>query len=295
MASEPRTGPVSDSALFHPKLKTTLTSVGVYTLLILISIVSIFPVLWMMSMAVKPISESVSGWAGLYTTSPTLDNITSIFQLIPVMRNTMNSVFTTVVGTASALFFSSLAGFAFAKFRFPGRDMLFYVVIATLFIPLEVGVIPLFIIMRNLGLVNNLWALIIPKMAPAIGIFYMRQYIMSAVPDEIIEAAKIDGSSDFNTFARIVVPMIKPGLAAWGSITMIARWNDFFWPLIILRSQEQFTLVLSVALLPVSEGLSTPWQVIMAGTSMAVIPVMLAYFFLQKFQISGLTSGALKG
>src|SRR5690606_23437723 len=137
--------------------------------------------------------------------------------------------------------------------------------------------------------------LILPKMVPAIGIFYMRQYIQSAVPDELIEAAKIDGASDFRTFVQIVLPVIKPGLVAWGSITIVARWNDFFWPLIILRSQERFTLMLSIALLPVSEGLSTPWQVIMAGTSLAIIPVMLLYVFVQKYQISGITAGALKG
>src|SRR5690606_13713167 len=137
----------------------------------------------------------------------TVSNFRRVFQLIPFWQNTMNSVISTLAGTALALLFSSLAGFAFAKFRFPGRELLFYIIIATLFIPLEVGVIPLFVIMRNLGLVNSLWALILPKMVPAIGIFYMRQYIQSAVPDELIEAAKIDGASDFRTFVQIVLPV----------------------------------------------------------------------------------------
>ena len=278
-----------------PKAKARAADATVHLLLVSVAIVSLFPVAWMMLIALKPVTHSVTGWSALVSPALTLANVRRIFELIPFWQNAMNSAVSTLAGTALALFFSSLAGFAFAKFRFPGRELLFYIVVATLFIPLEVGVIPLFVIMRNLGLVNTLWALILPKAVPAIGIFYMRQYIQSAVPDELIEAAKIDGASDFRTFWQIVLPVIKPGLVAWGSITMVARWNDFFWPLIILRSQEHFTLMLSIALLPISEGLSTPWQVIMAGTSLAVIPVMLLYVFVQKYQISGLTSGALKG
>jgi ABC-type sugar transport system, permease component len=279
----------------NPKAKARAAHATVHLLLVAVAIVSLFPVIWMMLIALKPVTHSVTGWAALLDPAFTVSNFRRVFQLIPFWQNTMNSVISTLAGTALALFFSSLAGFAFAKFRFPGRELLFYIIIATLFIPLEVGVIPLFVIMRNLGLVNSLWALILPKMVPAIGIFYMRQYIQSAVPDELIEAAKIDGASDFRTFVQIVLPVIKPGLVAWGSITIVARWNDFFWPLIILRSQERFTLMLSIALLPVSEGLSTPWQVIMAGTSLAIIPVMLLYVFVQKYQISGITAGALKG
>jgi len=279
----------------NPKAKARAAHATVHLLLVAVAIVSLFPVIWMMLIALKPVTHSVTGWAALLDPAFTVSNFRRVFQLIPFWQNTMNSVISTLAGTALALLFSSLAGFAFAKFRFPGRELLFYIIIATLFIPLEVGVIPLFVIMRNLGLVNSLWALILPKMVPAIGIFYMRQYIQSAVPDELIEAAKIDGASDFRTFVQIVLPVIKPGLVAWGSITIVARWNDFFWPLIILRSQERFTLMLSIALLPVSEGLSTPWQVIMAGTSLAIIPVMLLYVFVQKYQISGITAGALKG
>lgn len=281
--------------MISPKTKARTADATVHFLLVAVSFASVFPVAWMLLIALKPVTQPVTGWSVFVNLQPTLANVARVFELIPFWQNTWNSLVSTVVGSGLALFFSSLAGYAFAKFRFPGREILFYIVVATLFIPLEVGVVPLFVIMRNLGLVNSVWALILPKMVPAIGIFYMRQYIKSAVPDEVIEAAKIDGASDFRTFIRIVLPMIKPGLVAWGSITMVARWNDFFWPLIILRTKENFTLMLSIALLPVSEGLSTPWQVIMAGTTLAIVPVMLLYVFLQRYQISGLTSGALKG
>lgn len=271
-----------------------IASTAAYIILIAAAVIAIFPVIWMLAISIKPVTESVAGWGAIYTTQPTLDNYASIFDLMPFMRNAWNSVFTTTVGTAVTLFFCSLAGFAFAKFYFPGHKVLFYVLIATMLIPLEVGVVPLFLIMRKLDLINSLWALIIPKAATAVGIFYMRQYIL-AVPNEILEAARIDGCSDFRTFLRIVLPIIKPGLASWAIITIITRWNDFFWPLILLRTKEQFTLMVSISLLPVSEGLSTPWPVIMAGTSMAVIPIILLYFIFQKFQVAGLSAGAVKG
>ena len=276
------------------KRNISIADVAVYTILIASAVIAIFPVVWMLGISIKPTSESVAGWSAVYTANPTLNNYASIFKLMPFLQNVWNSVFTTVVGTAFTLFFCALAGFAFAKFYFPGRKALFYLLIATMLIPLEVGVVPLFIIMRKLELINSLWALIIPKAATAVGIFYMRQYIM-AVPNEVLEAARMDGCSDFRSFIRIVLPIIKPGLASWAIITVIARWNDFFWPLILLRTKEKFTLMVSISLLPVSEGLSTPWPVIMAGTSMAVIPIMLLYFIFQKFQVAGLSAGAVKG
>lgn len=266
----------------------------VHALLIIVVIVSVFPIIWMLAISVKPVTESVAGWDAIFITKPTLQNFFSIFDLMPVIRNMYNSLFTTVLGVVTTLFFCSLAGFAFAKFYFPGKKVLFYFIIFTMLIPLEVGIIPLFVIMRNLDLVNSLWALIIPKAATAVGIFYMRQYILG-VPTEVLEAAKIDGCSDFKMYYRIVLPIIKPGLASWAVLTIIARWNDFFWPLIFLRAKEQFTLIVAVSLLPVSEGLSTPWPVIMAGTSMAVIPIIILYFIFQRFQVAGMSEGAVKG
>ena len=159
-------------------------------------------------------------------------NFERLFEMIPVLQNTFNSVFTAILGTVTSLFFCSLAGFAFAKYSFPGRNALFYFVIGTMLVPPEVGAVPLFVIMKKIGLINSLWSLIIPRIATAVGIFYMHQYIKD-VPDELIEAAKIDGCGDFKIFLRIIIPVIKPALASWASVTLIARWNDFFWPLVI--------------------------------------------------------------
>ena len=276
------------------KGKKIWASFAVHALLIIISLICILPILLMCLISIKPTSESISGFQSIWVAEPTLDNFRKLFDMIPVGLNTFNSVFTTLMGTATSLFFCSLAGFAFAKYKFPGRDFLFYFVIATMLVPPEVGAVPLFVIMKKIGLINSLWSLIVPRIATAVGIFYMHQYI-SDVPDELIEAARIDGCRDFGIFYRIILPIIKPALASWAAVTLIARWNDFFWPLLYLRKQAKYTLMVTISLLPVSEGLSTPWPVILAGTTLVIIPIIVLYLILQTFQKSGMMAGAVKG
>lgn len=262
--------------------------------MIFVVIVCLFPVLWMCLIAIKTVGERVSGFHALTIRQPTMGNFIRLFEIIPLWNNLYNSLFTTVIGTLSTLFFCALAGFAFAKYRFPGRNGLFYFVIATMMISAEAGAIPLFIIMRKLNLINSLWALIIPRIATAVGIFYLRQYILD-VPDELIEASRIDGCRDFTIFWRVVVPIIQPALASWASITAIVRWNDFFWPLLFLNKNNKYTLMVSVSMLPVSDGLATPWPVILAGTTLVIIPAILFYLTMQLFQKSGSFAGAVKG
>lgn len=276
------------------KGKRNLASFALHAGLIIISLVCILPILWMCLISIKPTSESISGFQSVWVANPTLDNFKKLFDMIPVGLNTFNSVFTTLMGTVTSLFFCSLAGFAFAKYKFPGRNFLFYFVIATMLVPPEVGAVPLFVIMKKIGLINSLWSLVIPRIATAVGIFYMHQYI-SDVPDELIEAARIDGCKDFGIFLRIILPVIKPALASWAAVTLIARWNDFFWPLLYLRKQAKYTLMVTISLLPVSEGLSTPWPVILAGTTLVIIPIIVLYLILQTFQKSGMMAGAVKG
>ena len=276
------------------KTKKRLTGIAVHLIMAVIVVVCLFPVLWMCIISVKTVGESITGFNALRVETPTLANYRRLFELIPLGQNLYNSLFTTILGTVTSLFFCALAGFAFAKYRFPGREALFYFVIATMMITPEVGSVPLFIIMRKIGMINSLWSLIIPRIATAVGIFYMRQYIMD-VPDEIVEAARIDGCSEFGIFARVVVPVIKPALASWASLTVIARWNDFFWPLLFLRKTSKYTLMVSVSMLPTSDGLSTPWQVVLAGTTLVIVPSILLYLVMQMFQKEGLTAGAVKG
>lgn len=276
------------------KEKRRISSFALHFGLALISFICVLPIIWMCLISIKPTSESISGFRSIWISAPTLDNFRKLFSMIPVAQNTFNSVFTTLVGTVTSLFFCALAGFAFAKYKFPGRNFLFYFVIATMLVPPEVGAVPLFVIMKKLNLINSLWSLIIPRIATAVGIFYMHQYI-SDVPNELVEAARIDGCKDFGIFCRIILPIIKPALASWAAVTLIARWNDFFWPLLYLRKQAKYTLMVTISLLPVSEGLSTPWPVILAGTTLVIVPIVVLYLILQTFQKAGIMAGAVKG
>ena len=274
--------------------KNAAWSAFIHLFMAVVVVLCLFPVIWMIIISFKTVGESISGFSALTIQDPTWANYERLYQLIPLWQNLYNSLFTTIIGTLTTLFFCSLAGFAFAKYQFPGRTALFYFVIGTMMISTEIGAIPLFIIMRRVGMINSLWSLIVPRIATAVGIFYMRQYITN-VPEEIIEAARIDGSRDFGIFTRIILPVIKPALASWASLTVIARWNDFFWPLLFLRNANKYTLMVSVSMLPVSDGLSTPWQVVLAGTTLVVVPSILMYLVLQTLQKSGMTAGAVKG
>ena len=174
------------------RAKKNLWKLLVYLLMAVIVVICLFPVIWSCIISIKSVGEKVSGFSALTISQPTLANYERLFELLPIWQHLGNSVFTSVMGTLTTLFFCSLAGFAFAKYRFPARNALFYFVVATMTIPAEVGSIPLFLIMRNLDLINNLWSLILPRLATAVGVFYLRQYMME-VPDEILEAARIDG------------------------------------------------------------------------------------------------------
>ena len=265
-----------------------------YAAMLCIAFIALFPIAWMCIISLKTPTENISGFNSLFVLHPTLRNYIQLFKQILIGKNFFNSIFTTAIGTVTTVYFCALAGFAFAKYRFPGRDVLFYFVIATMLIPPEVGAVPQFLIMRRLHLINSLWSLIVPKIATAVGIFYMRQYILD-VPDELLEAARIDGCKDFGIFNKIMFPVIVPALISWASLTIVARWNDFFWPMLFLRKAEKYTLMISISLLPVSDGLSTPWPVILAGTTVVIIPIIVVYLIFQMMQKYGSLSGAVKG
>ncbi len=275
------------------KSKRLAQGIALHAAMGIVVVICVFPVLWSCVISAKSVGEKVSGFSALAIQNPTLANYARLFQLVPIGQQLGNSVFTAVVGTVTTLFFCALAGFAFAKYQFPYRDALFYFVVATMTIPAEVGAVPLFLIMKEVGLINSLWSLILPRLATAVGVFYLRQYILE-VPDDILDAARIDGCRDFGLFWKIVCPVIKPALASWASLTLIARWNDFFWPLLFLNKPEKHTLMVSVSTLPLTDGLATPWQVILAGTTLVIVPSVLLYLAMQTFQKAGALEGAIK-
>ncbi len=268
---------------------------GVNGALILFSLLAFFPLIWVVLTAFQPTDSGVSFVLGdILKKGFTLTNFTRVAELIPLWQNFLNTVISSVAGTLLTLFFCALAGFAFAKYRFRGSNFLFLFLLLTMVVPSEVSIVPLFVVMRKIGWINSLLSLIIPRAATAVGIFYMRQYI-SGCPTELIEQARIDGCREFGIFTRIVLPVITPALASWGAISLIARWNDFILPKIFLRAPDKQTLMVSISLLPVSEGLSTPWPVVMAGVAIATLPLIAAFVALQRYDIADIMAGANKG
>ena len=263
--------------------------------MLLVGIIVFFPLVWVLLLTFQPSEHGVSFvMKDIFAKGFTWNNFKQVSQLIPMARNFWNSTVVAVVGTLLTLFFCALGGYGFAKFRFPGKDLLFLILLLTMVIPPEVTIVPMFVIMKKLKLINSLWSLIIPRAATAVGIFYMRQYI-SSYPTEIIEQARIDGCAEFSIFTRIIIPGITPALASWGAISLVARWNDFMMPMIFLRSSAKQTLMVAISQLPVSEGLSTPWTVIMAGVAIATLPLIVAFVILQKYDIADKMAGASKG
>ena len=271
--------------------KKNTSAVLVYGVLVFITIICLFPIVWMCLISIKSASESITGFNSLMVSNPTMANFKRLFEMIPVGQNAFNSVFTTIMGTITSLFFCALAGFAFAKYRFPGRKFLFYFVIATMLVPPEVGSVPLFIIMKKVGLINSLWSLVIPRIATAVGIFYMNQYITD-VPDELVEAARIDGCGVFRSFFKIMIPTIKTGIITVVVISFLNGWNDLIYSMTFNVDADMRPLTANIRKFQSKYG--TKWNCIMAYGAILVIPVILAFVFLQKYIVGGLTAGAVK-
>jgi multiple sugar transport system permease protein len=212
---------------------------------------------------------------------------------LPLLRNMYNSAFIAALTTLGMLVTAPMAGYAFAQLRFPGRSGLFVLLLASLMVPVQVTVIPLFLIMRNLHLIDTPWSLILPGVTGAFGVFLMRQFFLT-LPKELFEAAKVDGANAWTTYRLVALPLVKNGLSALGIITFLTSWNAYFAPSVFLNSQDRATLPLALVLMrgPFSTG---QINVMMAATTLAVIPVFVAYVFAQRWIIAGLTQSAVKG
>jgi lactose/L-arabinose transport system permease protein len=219
-------------------------------------------------------------------------NLSGLQASVGVVRVAFNSIVVAVLSTAGALFFSSLAGFAFAKYRFRGRTILFYLMLTTLAFPGQITYVPLFIIMANLNWLNTYQALIVPFLVPALGVFLMRQSIEAGVPDEMLESGRMDGASELRIFVQIVWPTLLPSLAALAILLFSSRWNDLFWPLVVARTNDMYTL--PVALTTLIGQLYQPYGQLMIGSAITTIPPLLLFMALQRYFIQGITLGAIK-
>lgn len=222
-----------------------------------------------------------------------VQNYLDLVDALPFWASFWNSFAIAATHTALVLFFCSLAGYAFAKFRFPGRDGLFAFLLATLMVPGVIGLIPSFVIMRMLGWIDTWYPLIVPGVANAFGIFWMRQYIDGAIPNDLMDAARIDGAHEFRIYWNVIVPVIAPALAALAILTFMGKWNDFQWPLLILKEEAKYTLPVALSTLRSLRGTEIGVQIL--GATGAILPILIVFLVASRQFIAGITAGAVKG
>ena len=260
--------------------------------LVAIALLSLAPLAWMVSVSFMPRGEASHFPPPFLPSLATLDNYRELFATTGVARNFLNSVLVAGAITLLSLLVNTMAGYAFAKLRFAGRERIFQVLLAALVVPAQVAMLPLFLLMKQLGLVNSYWGVIVPALATVFGIFLVRQYARS-IPDELIEAARIDGAGELRIFFQVVLPMLKPVLVTLAIFTFMGAWNDFMWPLIVLTDQAHYTL--PVALAALSREHIMDVEMMMAGAVVTVLPVLALFLVLQRYYIQGLLLGSVKG
>ncbi|GLY37383.1 sugar ABC transporter permease [Amycolatopsis sp. NBRC 101858] len=219
-------------------------------------------------------------------------NAARVFDTVPFWKALANSVIVSGTVTLTTVLFSSLAGFAFAKLRFRGRDKLFVFIVVTLAVPTQLGIIPLFIAMSELGWTGTLTAVIVPNLVTAFGVFWMRQYTVDALPYELIEAARVDGCSMIRIFWNVCLPAVRPAAAILAMFTFMMSWNDFLWPLVVLDAGNP---TVQVALEKLQSGYYVDYSLVLAGTTLATIPILIVFVLLGRQIVAGIMQGAVKG
>ncbi|MGW6546724.1 carbohydrate ABC transporter permease [Streptomyces massasporeus] len=271
----------------------TRARLPLYAFLILLLVGFLAPLVWALSGSFKPRGE-IFGYPPELLPDPfTLDNYRTLLTEQPFGRWFLMSMVVAVVATVVSVFVCALAGYGFAKFRFAGKRLLFNVMFSSLSIPFAVILVPLFVILVKTGLGSPWFALIVPWVAPAFGIFMMQQYIVQSVPDSVLEAARIDGASEFGIFRTIVLPLLRPSLGALGVWQFLQSYNSFLWPLVLVSDSSQYTLPLGLQTLFVSEQRS--YDLVLAGAVLAVLPAVALFVLLRKQLLEGLSTGAVKG
>ncbi len=263
-----------------------------YVLLTLAALVSLFPLYWLFCTALTPFNETIKVPPDLYPAQPTLANVLRVFRSAPIGSWLLNTFGIAGLSTVFHLVFDSMSGYAFAKKRFFGREVLFWLVLSTMMIPAQVTIVPLFLMVRDLGLVDSYAGVLLPGLGDVFGIFLMKQYIQT-LPGELEEAARIDGASELGIYARIVLPLCTPVLAVLAIFTFQRYWNAFLWPLIVLRDGHKFTV--QVGLATMQGEFTMDYAILMAGAAIAAIPMMCIFFAFQRYFVQGIRIGAVKG
>jgi len=276
--------------LFTARLGTTLR----YVLLIGGAILMLFPFVWMVDASFMTSSEIQARPPVALPAEPQIQNFPLLLDVLPFGRLYLNSAIVTLGTVLGVLMTSSIAGFAFAKYEFPGREILFYIILATMMIPFFVTLIPVFFIVRQFGWIDSYQGLILPGVTSAYGIFLMRQFIQG-IPDELLDAARIDGAPEPMIYWRVILPLIRPAMATLGTFVFIGAWNNFLWPLLVINNRDLYTVPLGLNTLRTFAAEARNLNLLMAGTVLSVVPTLILFIFLQRYFIQGITLTGLKG
>jgi multiple sugar transport system permease protein len=277
----------------HRRSSRPLTRILTYAILLLGLAVTLVPFIWILMTSLKPASEIVRIPPTFFPEQWTLNSYQTIFAdpKVPLARFYLNSTFVAVARVAITLFTSSLAGYIFAKYTFRGKNLLFGFILIQLMIPFQVVMIPAYLILVQLRLIDSLWGLVIPSMVDAFGIFLMRQFI-STFPNDLIDAARIDGASEFGVYRRVVMPNLGAPLATLGIFTFMATWNDYLWPLIVITTHEKRTLPLLLTWYTSQH--SQRYDLTMAASILVLLPILVVYIFFQRWIVRGVALTGMK-
>jgi multiple sugar transport system permease protein len=262
----------------------------IYAVLIVGGVVTAFPFLWMFLTSLKTFADVFQ--PAIFPTSPTLENYGEVLKNTGFIRWFMNSVGVAILSTISVLIFDSMVAYTLAKLRFPGKEIIFILILSTIMIPTEMLVIPWYLGSLKVGIANTYFAIALPGMISAFGIFLLRGFF-EGIPDELFDAGRLDGLSEFGLYTRIGLPLVTPALSALAIFNFLGNYNAFLWPLIIIQSQDMRTLPIGIALFSGEAG--TQWHLIMTASSLAVIPVLIVFAIFQKQIIEGVVLTGTKG
>ncbi|MDA3956383.1 carbohydrate ABC transporter permease [Oceanispirochaeta sp.] len=275
-------------------MKKYIGTLLVYAFLLTIVLIMLIPFYWMTVLSTHSTHDIMQYPPPFWFGNHLKANLQSMMDSVNIFRSFLNSIVVSGGYTLLVLFFCSIGGYAFAMYRFPGRNKLFAVLIITMMIPWTAGIIPWFFMMSKFGWINSFWALIIPNSANAFGIFWMRQYCQNNVPGSLIDAAKIDGLSEWLIFFKIIAPILMPGVAALGIMMFVNSWNDFMQPMLILRDRSMHTLPIMLKYMLGDPSRGSDTGALIAASTLAILPILIAFLMASRFFMSGLTAGAVK-
>lgn len=272
--------------------RKTVSSIALHAVLVLGAAATLAPLLWMVTASFMPSGDANSVPPRIWPSRFVLDHYIDLFTRLDLARKFFNSAFVTVSVTVVSVLINAMAGYALAKLRFRGRERLFRFLMTALLVPAQVTMLPLFLLLKQMGFVNTYVGVMIPGLASVFGIFLVRQY-MSTVPNELLDAARVDGAGEFRIFWTIILPIVKPILVTLGVFSFLGAWNDFMWPLVILSDDAMYTLPVAISSLSGEHVQDT--ELMMAGSVLTVLPVLIVFLVLQRAYIQGIMSGSLKG